>query len=65
MSEKSTTVDSSELDAMESRTDWDRLNNLSDEDIKQAVDEDPDAELLDTEWFKGSRWIAPEPPSSA
>ena len=65
MSEKDTTVDSSELEAMESQTDWDRLNSLSDEDIKQAVDEDPDTELLDAEWFKGSHWIASEPPPSA
>lgn len=34
------------------RTDWERVEALTDEEIEQAVAEDPDAELLDAEWFR-------------
>ena len=36
-----------------SRTDWDRVRKLTDEDIAAAVASDPDAApLLDADWFR-------------
>lgn len=53
MSESNTThVSAEETREMESHTDWERLRTFSDEEIAQAVDEDPDAMLLDEEWFE-------------
>ncbi len=44
------------------RTDWARVDALTDEDIAKAVAEDPDAApLLDREWFKKARIVLPEP----
>jgi uncharacterized protein (DUF4415 family) len=44
------------------RTDWARVNALTDEDIAKAVAEDPDAApLLDREWFRKARIVLPEP----
>ncbi len=43
------------------RTDWARVDALTDEDIARAVAEDPDAApLLDAEWFKKARIVLPE-----
>lgn len=42
MSDDTTTVKASELDRLEDRTDWERVRHLSDEEIEQAVDDDPD-----------------------
>ena len=33
------------------RTDWERIDSLTDEEIEQAAGEDPDQELLGDEWF--------------
>ncbi|MBI2073431.1 MAG: BrnA antitoxin family protein [Gemmatimonadetes bacterium] len=44
------------------KTDWARVDALTDEDIAKAVAEDPDAApLLDAEWFKQARIVLPEP----
>ena len=48
------------LNATESRTDWKRVDSLTDEEIEQAVAEDPNAELLGDGWFKRAEWIVPE-----
>jgi len=43
-------------------TDWERLRQLTDEDIARAVAEDPDAApLLDEEWFKRAKLVLPDP----
>ncbi|MDH4044222.1 MAG: BrnA antitoxin family protein [Gemmatimonadota bacterium] len=43
-------------------TDWERLRQLTDEDIAKAVAEDPDAApLLDEEWFKRAKLVLPDP----
>lgn len=41
------------------RTDWERLDALTDKEIEQAVATDPDAELLDEEWFRTAELIVP------
>ena len=40
-----------ELGEMESQTDWEALQEKTDEEIEKAVRKDPDAVLLDEEWF--------------
>lgn len=59
MSDNTTRITSEELNEQESRTDWDRLSDLTDEDIEEAVREDPDAVLLDEEWFQRARLVVP------
>jgi uncharacterized protein (DUF4415 family) len=47
---------------MEDRTDWARVEALTDEDIARAVADDPDAApLLDEAWFKKARLVPPDP----
>ena len=40
-------------------SDWDRVDALTDEEIKQAVAEDPDAELLSDDWFHRAKLVIP------
>ena len=43
------------------RTDWAKVDALTDEDIARAVESDPDAApLLDDEWFRTARLVMPE-----
>lgn len=45
-----------------SKTDWKRVDALTDEEIEAAIKGDPDtAPILDAEWFKRARIILPEP----
>ena len=48
-----------ELEEMESQTDWEALQGKTDEEIEQAVREDPDAVLLDEEWFEKAKLVVP------
>lgn len=41
------------------RTDWDRIDSLTDKEIEQAVAEDPDAQLLDAQWFRTAELVIP------
>jgi uncharacterized protein (DUF4415 family) len=44
------------------RTDWARVDALTDEDIAAAIRDDPDAAPeLDEEWFAGATLVMPEP----
>lgn len=43
----------------EGRTDWERVDALTDEEIEQAVREDPNQELLDAEWFRTAEVVVP------
>ncbi len=46
----------------ESKTDWRRVDALTDKEINAAVASDPDAApVLDEEWFNKSRLVMPEP----
>jgi uncharacterized protein (DUF4415 family) len=43
------------------KTDWKRVDALTDEEIERAVAEDPDAApLLDDEWFKNAELVYPD-----
>ncbi len=59
MQRKGSTVrySAEELKAMrergEGRSDWDRVKKMSDEEIEQAVAEDPDAGILPENWPEG------------
>ena len=47
---------------MKGRTDWARVDALTDEDIARAIADDPDAApLLDDEWFRKARLVPPDP----
>ena len=60
MSENDTThVSLEDLDDLESRTDWKRLESISDEEIEAAVESDPDAKLLDADWFEKAQVVNP------
>lgn len=42
------------------KTDWARVNALTDADIEKAIAEDPDAApILDEEWFKNAEIVFP------
>lgn len=44
------------------KTDWGRVDALTDADIEKAITEDPDAApILDEEWFRTAKVILPEP----
>jgi uncharacterized protein (DUF4415 family) len=44
------------------RTDWARVDALTDEDIAAAIRDDPDAAPeLDAEWFASATLVMPEP----
>jgi uncharacterized protein (DUF4415 family) len=46
----------------EPRTDWARVDALTDEDIAAAIKDDPDAAPeLDTEWFASATLVMPRP----
>jgi uncharacterized protein (DUF4415 family) len=59
MSDDITRVSLENLDDLDDRTDWDRLESLSDEEIEAAVEADPDQELLGPEWFKAATLVDP------
>jgi uncharacterized protein (DUF4415 family) len=48
-----------ELGEMESQTDWEALQEKTDEEIEKAVRENPDAVLLDEEWFEKAKLVVP------
>ena len=39
--------------------DWDRVDALTDQEIEQAVADDPDAELLTRDWFRRATLVIP------
>lgn len=47
------------LESGETSTDWDRVDALTDEEIEQAVADDPDAELLTRDWFRRATLVIP------
>lgn len=60
MSESSTEGRSlEEIRTLDSRTDWERLRQMSEEEIERGAKEDPDSPLLDEEWFRTARLVVP------
>lgn len=60
MNEKHTErYSAAELDQMEDKTDWERVDRLTDEEIEAAAAEDPDAEVLPEDWFEKAELIMP------
>jgi uncharacterized protein (DUF4415 family) len=44
------------------RTDWARVDALTDEDIAAAISDDPDAApVLEAEWFASATLVMPQP----
>ncbi|NBC18330.1 MAG: hypothetical protein GVY18_13555 [Bacteroidetes bacterium] len=40
-------------------SDWERVDALTDEEIDEAIDEDPDTEALTDDWFRRARLVLP------
>lgn len=56
-----TRVTLKQLQGRKSKSDWARVDALTDEEIEAAVAADPDAPpLMDSEWFKGAMLELPE-----
>lgn len=53
-----------ELKEIESQTDWQRVDAMTDEDIIHAVESDPDTRLLTEEDFKQARRRGPQQAST-
>ena len=54
-----TRISSNQLDEIDDQTDWERLLTMTDEEIEQAVANDPDQVLLDEEWFAQAALVDP------
>jgi hypothetical protein len=54
-----TRVNSDQLDEIDDQTDWERLLTMTDEEIEQAVADNPDQVLLDEEWFAQAALVDP------
>jgi uncharacterized protein (DUF4415 family) len=59
MSDDVTTVTLEEAKEMESRTDWEALEEKTDEQIRNTVESDPDAYFLDEDWFEAAIFVEP------
>ena len=59
MSDDVTSVTSDKAKEMESQTDWEALEEKTDEEIREAAQSDPDARLLDEEWFENAEFVNP------
>ncbi|WP_251980644.1 BrnA antitoxin family protein [Salinibacter ruber] len=59
MSDDVTSITLDEAKDMESQTDWDALEEKTDEEIREAVESDPDAHFLDEEWFENAELVNP------
>lgn len=59
MSDDVTKVTLEEAEQAESKTDWERVEGLTDEEIHEAVEQDPDTVLLDDDWFETATFVMP------
>ena len=59
MSDDATTVALDEAEALQSETDWDALEEKTDEEIREAVESDPDAYFLDEDWVEAATFVDP------
>jgi uncharacterized protein (DUF4415 family) len=62
MKEKITRITLSEALTRRGKTDWKRVDALTDAEIEAAIASDPDAApTLDAEWFRNATLVIPEP----
>ena len=59
MSDDATTVTLDEAKVLRSETDWDALEEKTDEGIREAVESDPDAYFLNEDWFEAATFVDP------
>ena len=59
MSDDVTRVTLDEAKEMESQTDWKALEKKTDEEIREAVESDPDTYFLDEDWFEAATFVNP------
>ena len=59
MSDGATTVTLDDAKVLQSETDWDALEEKTDEEIREAVESDPDAYFLDEDWFEAATFVDP------
>jgi uncharacterized protein (DUF4415 family) len=59
MSDDVTRVTLDEAKEMESQTDWEALEEKTDEEIREAVESDPDTHFLDEDWFEAATFVNP------
>jgi hypothetical protein len=57
---KTTRVTAEQARKLRSRTDWKRVDRLTDADIRRATTSDPDARLTDRAFWKGARLVRRE-----
>ena len=48
-----------EAKAFQSETGWDALEEKTDEELREAVESDPDAYFLDEDWFEAAIFVEP------
>ena len=46
-----------EAKAFQSETGWDALEEKTDEELREAVESDPDAYFLDEDWFEAATFV--------
>ena len=59
MSDDVTRVTLDEAKEMESQTGWEALEKKTDEEIREAVESDPDTYFLDEDWFEAATFVNP------
>ena len=59
MSDDVTKITLDEAKEMESQTDWEALEKKTDEEIREAVESDPDTYFLDEDWFEAATFVNP------
>ena len=59
MSDDATSVTLDEAKEMEGHTDWEALEEKTDEEICEAAQSDPDTHFLDEEWFENAVFVNP------
>lgn len=59
MSEDVTRITLEEASQSDTKTDWERVGDLTDEEIHEAVEDDPDTYLLDDDWFETATFVMP------
>ena len=59
MSDDVTRVTLDEAKEMESQTDWEALEEKTDEEIREAIESDPDTYFLDEDWFEAATFVNP------